>query len=98
MGFASIFLDCFALAVAFCVLSCVVVCIALLLLFVGCGFLSLSDDCGKKKGAPRWCSLSLFVGCVLAYPIALGITKLLQAVSILRELPTIHAAVNRSLL
>ena len=52
----------------------------------------------KKKGQAVALVLSLFVGCVLFYPIALGITKLLQAVSILRELPTIHAAVNWSLL
>ena len=52
----------------------------------------------KKKGQAVALVLSLFVGCVLFYPIALGITKLLQAVSILRELPTIHAAVNCSLL
>ena len=50
----------------------------------------------KKKGQAVACPL--FVGCVLFYPIALGITKLLQAVSILRELPTIQAAVNCSLL
>lgn len=78
--------------------------VASLLLFVcfgwvvGRGSFSLRMIATKRKGAPCWRVLSLFVGCVLFYHIALGITKLLQAVSILKELPTIHAAVNWSLL
>ena len=90
-----------ALAVAL-----VVVCpvVALLLLFVGFVWvvvvLAVLFPFGrydKKKGQAVG-ACPLFVGCVLFYPIASGITKLLQAVSILRELPTIHAAVNWSLL
>ena len=55
------------------------------------GSFSLRMIATKRKGAPCWRVLSLFVGCVLFYPIALGITKLLQAVSILKELPTTQA-------
>ena len=92
------FLACFALS-ALAVASIVIACLVVLDCFVPvlCGFLLgcwLSfplDGMTKRKGKPCWLVLSLFVGCGLVYPIALGITKLLQAVSILRELPTIQA-------
>ena len=97
------FLDCFALAVACCGLSCgrcfaPVVCGFLL----GCGlccwcFFFPLDDCDKKKGQAVG-ACPLFVGCGLGYPIALGITKLLQAVSILRAFPTIQATEKKLLL
>ena len=47
-----------------------------------------SDDCDKKKG--QAVCLSSLRGLWACY-IALGITKLLQAVSILKELPTTQA-------
>ena len=61
VGFApAMFVDCFALAVAYCVLSCCcfvpVVCGFLL----GCGLWLSFPLVGmtKRKGAPCWCSLS----------------------------------------
>ena len=69
-----------------------VVCAGCVGWFLCCWWFSFpSDGMTKRKGKPLGLVLSSFVGCVLFYPIALGITKLLQAVSILRELPTIQA-------
>ena len=66
MGFAHVFLwIAFALS-ASCIVAASLVLFALLLLFVGCvvgGSFSLRMIATKRKGAPCWCSLSLFVGC-----------------------------------
>ena len=72
VGFApAMFVDCFALAVACVVFVASLALIALFLVFVGCvgcvvgGSFSLRMIATKRKGAPRWRSLSLFVGCGL---------------------------------
>ena len=56
---------------------------------------SLSDEYAKRKGAKCFCVLSsCVVGCVGYSIAASGIRKLLQAVSILRFFPAIHATVK----
>ena len=88
------FVLCLSLGLLWLLCSC---CLCWLWLVLLVGFFPFGRY-DKKKGQAVALVLSSFVGCVLFYPIALGITKLLQAVSILKELPTIHAAVNWSLL
>lgn len=77
VGFAPIFLGCFAPAVALCGLSCgcCLYCFALVVcgFLLGCGWFSFpSDDVTKGKGAPCWRVLSsCVVCCVSLVPCAL---------------------------